>query len=544
MKKYLILAILILAFALRFWKLDTYPALNADEASIGYDAYSLIQTGRDQHGNSWPIHFQSFNDYKPGGYVYMVLSFVKLFGLNEWSVRIPSAFLGVLSVYVLYLLVLELKIKNPEIAAGFLAISPWHLHFSRGGWEVNVATFFILVGVYLFLKFVNSNKWFYLSLSFLAFVFSLYTYHSARLITPLLGLGLVLIYRIDFFKKENLKTIILNSLFLILLVIPLARDMIKPEISSRASGVGILADAGPLNRVNEQRGQHDNFEGLVSKTVHNKYINYGLAFLNNYTKHFHGLFLFLSGDDIQRNKVPETGQMYLFDLVFVLIGLWLIVKEFNNKPYQLVGYWLLISPIAAALTFQSPHALRAQNMVIPLVIISSIGFTYILSLFPKFSIWHIAFIFLIIWQFARYQHMYWVHMAKEYPFSSQYGLHELVDYLNSGVGDQYKNYIVTDRYDQPYILVLFYGASTNPSKYDPKTFQGDHKLTPRDQYGFSTVRGFGKYVFTSIRKWEETRQMYKNSLVAGTDEEIYPSTNVVKEIYGSNGYKYFQIIAN
>src|SRR5258708_2559089 len=111
-KNWILIGIIILAFVLRFYKLNSYPALNADEASIGYDAYSLIQTGHDQHGNAWPIDFQSFNDYKPGLYVYIVLPFVKILGLNEWSVRIPNAAIGVLIVPVVYLLVLELFKKK------------------------------------------------------------------------------------------------------------------------------------------------------------------------------------------------------------------------------------------------------------------------------------------------------------------------------------------------------------------------------------------------------------------------------------------------
>src|SRR3989304_9058383 len=99
MRKIFLILIILLAFILRFYRLGDDPALNADEAAIGYNAYSLIQTGHDEHGNSWPIHFQSFNDYKPGLYFYLVIPFVKLLGLNEWAVRIPGAFLGVATVY-------------------------------------------------------------------------------------------------------------------------------------------------------------------------------------------------------------------------------------------------------------------------------------------------------------------------------------------------------------------------------------------------------------------------------------------------------------
>src|SRR3989304_3961011 len=232
---WLLVGILTLVALLRFWKLDSYPALNADEAAIGYNAYSLIETGRDEHGNPWPIHFQSFNDYKPGLYFYLVLPFVKFLGLNEWSVRLPGAILGVATVFVVYLLVLELGIlgrlgKNhrtpASLAALMLAISPWHIHFSRGGWEVNVATFFITCGVWLFLKAIRKPKLFVISFSF--FVLSLFTYHAARIVVPLLVLGLFVIYREEI--KRNLRVFTVGVLFGVILFIPLGLDLTKGSV--------------------------------------------------------------------------------------------------------------------------------------------------------------------------------------------------------------------------------------------------------------------------------------------------------------------------
>src|SRR5260221_3173963 len=220
-KKIILVAIIALAFVLRFWHLNSYPALNADEASIGYDAYSLIQTGHDQHGNAWPIDFQSFNDYKPGLYVYMVMPFVKILGLTELAVRMPNAFIGVLTVPVVYLLVLELFKKRDIalIAALFLAISPWHIQFSRGGWEANVATFLVTIGVLFFVKYFNSSKKsiLYLIYSILGFVLSMYCYHATRVATPLIGFGLILIYRTEIFKDLS-KFLVVGVVGFILLV--------------------------------------------------------------------------------------------------------------------------------------------------------------------------------------------------------------------------------------------------------------------------------------------------------------------------------------
>lgn len=580
MKRNLFLVgILMLAFSLRFWKLDSYPALNADEAAIGYNAYSLVQTGMDEHGNAWPIHFQSFNDYKPGLYFYLVLPFVRLLGLNEWAVRIPNALLGVATVYLIYLLVNEMfkkkeksnkefpMAKNKEnltinhqllaITASFmLAISPWHIHFSRGGWEVNVASFFMILGVYFYLKCVNWNihlerteqiegskrKVIFLVLSSLSFVLSLYTYHAARMITPLLLLGILGIYHEEI--RKNIKIYLLSGLIAVIALLPLVKDLIKPEISSRAAGVGLFADVGPLNRINEQRGEHTDFNGIWSKLLHNKGVNYSLEFFENWTAHYHGLFLFLSGDDIQRDKVPETGQMYMLDALWLTIGIIFILKSkiVNLKSMKLVFWWLFVAPTAAALTFQSPHALRSENMVIPLIIISAIGLSVLLNWVHRFSSESIAkFVYLFIglfifWNFFRYEHMYWVHMSKEYPYSSQYGVKELASYIKEN-SNKYNKILITDKFDQPYILFLFY------LKYSPDKFQKEHVLTERDRFGFSTVRNYDKFVFKSI-SWDTDKLEYHGSLIVGTGDEIPKEANIVKKIYGTNGFEYFRIVVN
>lgn len=539
MKKIILIAVLILAFALRFYRLDSLPALNADEAALGYNAYSLLETGKDEHGNPWPIHFQSFNDYKPGLYVYMIMPFVKILGLNVWSVRIPAAFLSVVTVGILYLLVKQIYKRGlfALFATFLLAVSPWHIHFSRGGWEVNVATFFITLGVYLFLV-ARKRPWIY-TFSLLSFVASLYAYHSARLIAPLLGLFLLIFY----FKKvkKNLKGFGIAVVISIIFCIPLLLNLAGPAGISRAAGVGLLADAGPRSRADEQRGEHSEYLSPFAKSMHNKVINYSLAFLENWGDHYQGEFLFLSGDDIQRNKVPETGQMHMFEMITVAVGLFMIMRK--AKRLRLIVLWLLIAPLAASLTFQSPHALRAQNMVIPLTIISGFGLYHIMTWIKNLKVLYLRQLMVVVvsvivtLSVTRYVHMYHIHMVKEYPFSSQYGVEELVNYTQSKY-DELDNIVVTDRYDQPYILFLFY------SKFDPKKFQADHQLTPRDQYGFSTVRKFDKYVFSSINNWDEMRKEYPNALIAGTDEEIFTGTNIVQRIYGPNGYLYFEIIKN
>lgn len=539
MGKIIFFSVLALALVLRVYSLTNMPALNADEAAIGYNAYSLLQTGRDEHGNPWPIHFQSFNDYKPGLYFYLVLPFVAVLGLTELAVRLPGALLGVGTVILVWHLAKSLVPQRKgfaSLAALFLAISPWHLHFSRGGWEVNAGTFFITLGLSAFLK--NERKWYFVS--GLAFVASLYTYHAARIVVPLLALGLLVV---EWEKiKKRVGQLVMPIIISFIVVLPLVVEILGPAGVSRAAGVGLFADTGPFWQINEQRGEHGDMSSLSSKLFHNKLVNYGLAFAKNYTEHFWGEFLFLSGDEIQRNKVPDFGQMYMLDLVFILAGLVVISKVIGN--WRPILIWLLVAPVAAALTFQSPHALRAQNMVVPLTMISAFGLLEVTGWLRRvignnkllFTVCYLLFT-VYIWDFTRYLHQYYAHTAKTYDYSSQYGVKELMDYIKEN-DDKFQYVVITDRYDQPYILTLFY------LKYLPGKFQQEHELTGRDQYGFSTVGAFGKYRFTSLTPWDKKRVEFPNALVAGAPDEIPDGANVLKTIYFPSGRVAFKVVGN
>jgi len=82
------LLILALASFLRIFQLDKNPAgFFCDEASVGYNAYLILKTGKDEHQNSFPIFFPAFGDYKNPVLIYSTVPFVWLFGLSEFSVR-------------------------------------------------------------------------------------------------------------------------------------------------------------------------------------------------------------------------------------------------------------------------------------------------------------------------------------------------------------------------------------------------------------------------------------------------------------------------
>src|SRR3989344_516528 len=195
MRKGMLVFILLIGFFLRVLWLDKYPAgFTPDEASQGYDAYSLLKTGKDQWGKPWPLTFRSFGDFKLPVYTYLTIPSVAAFDLNEFSSRLPSALLGTLAILTTYLVSCELfGWQVGLLSAALLTVSPWHLPLSRGAFEANLTVFFASLGTWLFLRGLKQPKW--LVFSALVFGINLFTYHSARVFTPLLGLSLLFIYK-------------------------------------------------------------------------------------------------------------------------------------------------------------------------------------------------------------------------------------------------------------------------------------------------------------------------------------------------------------
>ena len=152
----LMVGILVVASLLRITKLSSNPpSLYWEEAALGYDAYSIMKTGHDYHGNRLPIvAFPSFGDYKPSLYFYTLIPSLLVFGLSDFAIRFPSALAGIGAVLLLFYLARELNFSNQVslLGAFILAISPWHIQFSRAAFEVNLAVMLYLAALVCLLK--------------------------------------------------------------------------------------------------------------------------------------------------------------------------------------------------------------------------------------------------------------------------------------------------------------------------------------------------------------------------------------------------------
>ncbi len=188
-------AIIILASLLRFTNLATHPAgLYWDEYDTGYQAFSLLKTGRDYFGNVLPSHVQSFADYRSALYVYLTVPLVKIVGLTPVSVRLVSAVFSVISILLIYLLSRKYFGfgRYSWIPSLTLAASPWLMIQGRIAAESTLLIPFILLGLIGFFEYIYHRR--YLWLSALGFSLTFWIYGTAKIFTPLFLILLALIY--------------------------------------------------------------------------------------------------------------------------------------------------------------------------------------------------------------------------------------------------------------------------------------------------------------------------------------------------------------
>lgn len=475
--KFFILSALafVIAFFLRFHNLSSNPpGLYWDEAAFGYDAYSILKTGRDQHGVFLPTFFESFGDWKLPVYFYLLVPFISIFGLSELAIRFPSFLFGISTIICFYWLV-SYQTKNNKLAvfcALILSFSPWHIQFSRAGFESTIALFFMLCGLTFLLKGSENKKGIYLILSFVLFALTMYTYHAYRIFTPIFLVGFLIVF-FNEIKTIKIKLVIPVLVF-ILISIPLLLFTLTPNGINRAES----ETAFKINDLQKEKLYFDQrskppFRFLSSK-IFTEPLFYSQVFLKNYSDHFSPVFLFLKGDPIGRHSLVDLGQLHIFEMVLIVLAIFNL-KKINRRLLKVMFLWLVLAPISAAIVLPTPHANRALQMIIPLSFLSGTGAYYLYLSRRKllkgiFLLWAILIVII-------YAHNLFVYYPKKFGADWQDGYKQMVKTLQL-LQDDYDTVYVTNINNVPYVYLLIY------LKYDPAQYQTN-----------GSSNGFGKYSF-------------------------------------------------
>jgi len=460
-KNWLLIAVLALAAVLRLWNLPNVPPhLTQDEASLGYNAYSILKTGRDEFGQPFPVIFKSFGDYKPGLYIYLTVPSVAVFGLTEFSVRLPSALAGIISVYLVFLISnLLFKEKKLSLIASFvMAVTPWAIYFSRSAWEVNLSLTLTLLGIYFFLKSFKKEK--LLLLSALFFASTLLAYQGAKLSTGIVLLILVLLYfkKLIRFEKKNLG---LALIFGLIISLPILLSFFRGQ-TVRLTIFSIFSYPRPKEYTQAFLDQGGEKFGTISYYLfHSETLNFARAISGRWFNHFSGRFLFFEGDwPNPRHSASYQGMLLLTDLILLVVGFVALVRRGLTKETAFVWLWLVLSSLPAVLSRDQVHAVRALNMVVPTVLLLSFGLEKILS--KK----NIKFLFIpaYLLAFVYFLDSYFVHVPKQNSKYWEYGYKQIVETVTPIQGN-YEKIKVQQSFAQPYIFFLFY------QKYDPAKYQ-------------------------------------------------------------------------
>jgi len=499
--KVTIILSLILVFSafLRVYKLNLDPPeLFGDELDVGYQAYSILRTGRDIQGYFLPIYIHSLAEFRAPLFIYSATPFIKIFGLSEWGVRLTAAFWGILGVLMIYILTQKL-FNNRMVslfAAFFLAISPWHLQYSRAGFEVTLLLFLLIFAAWLFLKGFEKPVFFIPS----AFLFALmpYTYSTAVVFMPLFILSLIIIFRQQLKSLWQTNSAKIAVLIFFLVLLPFGWQLLFGGASTRFSQINIAFHPEIVKKIVEARAIDQN-SGVI---FHNKVLSFLFEVSRNYLWAFSPQFLFTDGDPIGRHSVGEMGEFYWFQLLLIAVFLFWLLRgkvHLEKKSLIVLVVWLLLAPIPSSLTYQGANnATRLILLLPPLIIFCAVGVWLLYQNMKKTKFaWYLVFGILdviALVNFVTYLHCYYVHYPLENWRAWQVGYKEAFAYIRESQ-DKYEKIIINNTYEPALIRFLFY------MQYDPAKFHAEFTGEEAKKEIIVGIDGFkldGKYYFGTL----------------------------------------------
>ncbi len=526
-KNIIFVIILLFAFFSRFYLLGDVPAgLMNDEADKGYDAYSILLTGRDQWGEFLPlVAFKGFGDYRPPLYTYLVVPLIKIVGLNTLAVRLPSAIAGVIAIWGIFLLTKKMfNEKQAMVTASLLALSPWAIGLNRVGLEANIAIVLLVFAIYFFQ--LSIRKKYYFIVSILLFILIVYCYTAYIVFIPLLLITLYLSER----KRINSKwKVYLLGLFLFLILVsPFILNQSNGS-SVRFSQIGLtnnINSIGIINTLNDERGicLKSGFS-LVCKIAYNKPFVFLTTFLANYIHHFSPSYLYVNGDNSQYAYLPQRGLELLPEIVLFIAGIVFGIYKRNKSIYILIML-LLFAPIPDSLTSNGDIS-RGSIMLPFLIMLEGLGLYNILNLvntryiyalkLSKFTL--VGILFLAECLFLLNYFTYFNNYNSSF---SQYGYEQLMHNVLAEQNQYYRIYI-SHRYNdtKQYIYYLFY------SKYSPEQYQKKKNISlVIGSDGWVDVNAIGKIYFVDTISMQELNKLKdKNVLLIGNPKEFCNSVS-------------------
>lgn len=532
---FIVLLIIILGFLLRVYRLDSAPAgALIDELHFGYLAKSLILTGKDEHGVSYPIVFRGFGDQKLPAYAYLLIPVIALLDLSIVAIRIPSLIAGTLLIPIMFWVSKELRLSltSQILVALLVAVSPWTFFLSRFGFESNIALIFLAIALGFMFKSINKTTNISLAASGIFLGLTWYAYIPYRPISLLLGITLV---SIIFVRYRQLKLSLIPIFSMLIIILPLFAPQAISVNSARFSQVGIFSDEGTTLAINEKRTFCD-FQAprVICDLAFNKPIMVARALMQRYLHVFGPEYLSTIGEhDTTFLTVMNYGQFYPVAYVLLFFGgmsLLLHHSKIEKKYlYLLLVVGLLITPIPTILAGE-PQKVRLSAFLPFAILVMGIGWDYIEQ---QLQSTHLKKVSLIIFCliYLGFSSLYFieyftVHVVKNEASYQSY-LPKLFEFLETAEPS-------TKIYIKPFFSdpLMFYAFYTN---MHPQTYQNLAQLGELEASGFQHTTKLGAITVenASLTAIGCEGRFHNTSAWLVTDEEL--EAPILYEGVSSNG---------
>ena len=490
--------------------------LNADEAAFSYNAYSIAKTGRDEYGAFMPLRLKSFGDYKLPLLTYLSVPFVGTLGLNETTARLPNTLVEILLPLAVFFLVKELferddiALLSAFLVTGCLGLNivGRHLH------EAYLTVLLITVALLFFIKILKKFMWKNAGFFLLALFLSLFSYHFSRIFA--VGFFAYSVFHFWPRKKashQNIKHgVAFLGVFMVVLGIFALTDIVyKPE---RIKNLVYFNNPGYVKRIQELR------EEGGSRIFYNKLIPGVKEVISTSMTYFSPQFLIIAGDENPRFGFNSMSTITMIEYIFAILGMYFLFR--NKEKYRgILTILILLTPLAASLSWAGLSLTRTLFIFIPISILASYGFFQTLPMLKDKRLKQ-ASILLAVVIYMGLMYYQWDFYLFHYPRRAlvvrawQCGNKEMAAYVQKNY-NKYDKFYISKLNGQPYIFMLFY------LNYPPAKYQKVAKLSPPDKYGFGQVEAFDKFDFQFKVPKKEAKE---NALLIGYPTDDFKSQSI------------------
>jgi len=354
--------------------------------------------------------------------------------------------------------------------------------------------------IWSFYKFKENNKW--LILTAIMAGLSFLTYHSERVIVPLVLLILFIKNWKEIFNKKNTKVLIVSFLLGLILILPTVKLMTTPGFMSRLNSLSIFSDG-----VKNPWGFNEDLTGWKNIVFNNRLILQTREFGSLYASYFSPRYLFGLGDPGPRSSYPDLAPLLFWQLPFLIWGIaWLFKKsEAKDKEIKfLVILMLLISPIPASITRDPFSSIRALPLNFPLIILIAIGINKFLKKFKNLGT--IVLILLTCWSMGKI----YLSIFKFNDYFRGYAWEEGIEEMTEKIKKEGLPIVVDNARGEIYSQILFF-TKADPEKYQKENFE----VNDKDYYIDMNRNKIKQIDNVSVRPIRWDKDIYKEQILVG-----------------------------